>query len=101
MALGVQRIFVNPELAHEGDAFKVYMKTDEASDYEGEFWRRGLTIANKGYAYLEEPLPSTRCVFDRALSRINLEELSGECRATAYRLIEGNWYLYLMGPESS
>lgn len=99
--LGVYAINVDPELVHGSVAFNVHLKTEDPYDRNGELRQVDPSIRGKGYAYLEKPLPSASCVFDKNLNRINLEELRTGCHATAYRLIEGNWYLFLKGSESS
>ena len=96
--LGVYAINVEPELGYERNAFGLYMKTEDQYDRNGELRQIDPSIRGKGYAYLEKPLPSASCVFDKNLNRI---DLAATCSGLIYRHVEGNWYLFLKGSESS
>ncbi len=99
--LGVYVISVDPELVHESDAFKVHMKTADEYDRNGELRQIDPSIRGKGYAYIEKPIPSASCVFDENLNRIGSAVSRVPCSGLIYRPIEGDWYLFLKGSESS
>ncbi len=97
--LSVYAMIAEPKLGYERNAFGLYMKTEPYHRDEAVFNPFGH---GKGYAYLEKPLPSASCVFDKNLNRIDdSADARKKCSGLIYWPIEDNWYLFLQGSESS
>ena len=80
--LGINRVSVDQKRIN--DALTVYINSYDSSYNFGE---------QKGYAYLANP--PRQMIYDENLNKMNVDH-----GKLVFRHVEGNWFLYLQGPES-